>query len=275
MTGSLLNTALLHANGGDACLPLTAALTALSPISLVEMDRHAALRDRTDTKFALTPTQVESALVALASDYWVLEVDSRRQNAYQTLYFDTPRLGLYQAQHNDRRRVYKVRSRRYVDTGLAFIEVKYKLGPDHTTKHRLTTDGQLTELTAVAYAWLASYMPPIRPLTPTLWNDYTRITLVSRHGPERVTLDGGLCFERPSGERQALTGVVLAEVKQARPDRHSPFRQLMRQWGVRRSGFSKYCLGISLLYPAVKHNNFNSKLRRLAGVAGGGPCAAH
>jgi hypothetical protein len=265
----------LNRMSAATCDPLAAALATLPPIGLAEMDAYAALRDRRDTKFALTPAQAEQALLALAGDYAVLEIDGRRQNLYQTLYFDTPALDLFRAHHAGRRQVYKVRSRCYVESELAFMEVKVKRTADETSKHRRPTPALLTELDAETYAWLADYLPPAGPLAPALWNTYTRLTLVSRHGPERVTLDRALRFTRLDGAAAALPGVVLAEVKQAPSGQASPFSQLMRRGGVRPSGFSKYCVGVSLLYPQVKHNNFTPKLRRLASLARGGQHGPH
>jgi hypothetical protein len=37
----------------------------------------------------------------------------------------------------------------------------------------------------------------------------------------------------------------------------------MRQHLIRPSGFSKYCVGASLLYPALKHNRFSRILRQI------------
>ena len=62
----------------------------------------------------------------------------------------------------------------------------------------------------------------------------------------------------------ALPGVVIAEVKQARYAHTSDFMRLMRAHHLRSVGFSKYCIGVSLLYPDVKHNSFKAQHRLLA-----------
>ena len=44
---------------------------------------------------------------------------------------------------------------------------------------------------------------------------------------------------------------------------------------VRDTSFSKYCMGVSLLYPDVKHNKFKAKQRLVARLAQGAdndPC---
>jgi hypothetical protein len=59
----------------------------------------------------------------------------------------------------------------------------------------------------------------------------------------------------------ALPAIVIAEVKQADPNRNSHFIQQMHAANIRPAKFSKYCIGVSALYPTVKHNNFKPQLR--------------
>ena len=102
-----------------------------APITLKEMDA-VALLNRTDTKFVMTNAQLLSALAAVREDYWMLSVNGRRLNHYRTLYFDTPGFNLYNDHLTGRAERYKVRSREYVDTHLAFLEVKHKTRKDRT-----------------------------------------------------------------------------------------------------------------------------------------------
>ena len=99
-----------------------------------------------------------------------------------------------------------------------------------------------------------------RRLTAALWNHYTRITLVSKQRAERVTLDLDLAFTRET-DRAAMPGIVVAEVKYQGVRHASEFARLMREHHVRETSFSKYCMGVSLLYPDVKHNRFKAKQR--------------
>ncbi len=95
-------------------------------------------------------------------------------------------------------------------------------------------------------------------LQPCLWNQYTRITLVSETRLERITLDMDLAFLW-NGMRIALPGVVVAEVKYTGSGPASPFVATIRQHQIRATSFSKYCIGVSLLYPTVKSNRFKAK----------------
>jgi len=96
-----------------------------TPIGLAQIEDMALLH-RIDTKYVLSEAQLYQALSHLASTYHVLEIEGRRQQNYQTLYFDTPGFALYLQHHNGWRSRYKVRSRVYVDSGMTFFEVKHK-----------------------------------------------------------------------------------------------------------------------------------------------------
>jgi hypothetical protein len=236
-------------------------LAGLAPISLDEMDA-VALMDRVDTKYLLGAWQLPALLAALADDYRVLQVGGVRLSRYQTLYFDTPSLDLYarhQAGHAER---FKVRSRCYVDSGLSFFEIKRKTNKGRTVKSRLQTATFWNRPTSEARRYLGDLGLALEELEPILANQFTRITLVGRQRPERVTIDLGLRFQ--AGRLHAnLDGVIVVEIKQARIDRSSPSVAQMRALEVRPTAFSKYCIGVALLYPEVRHNRFKPVLNRL------------
>jgi len=240
-------------------------LARFSPISLQEME-HVALLDRTDTKMLLTLDQLSNALHHLSDHYRVLEIEGRRRHHYQTLYFDTPDLDFYHQHHNRKRNRYKVRERAYVDSDLTFVEVKHKTRSDRTIKHRRPVPELTTEFCTHAAAFIQTHAPlGAEALRPTLWNDFQRITLASSRCVERVTLDVNLRFRR-DGTWVALPGVAIAEVKQARFSYDSSFLREMRYLGVRPTSFSKYCTGVSLLYPGVKHNAFKPRMLHIERV---------
>ena len=93
------------------------------------------------------------------------------------------------------------------------------------------------------------------------------LPLVAVDRPERVTIDTGLWFSTSAGS-VGLGHLSVAEVKQERIDRTSLVMARLRELGVRPGGFSKYCMGVSLLVPGVKHNRFKPRLRRIDRLAG-------
>jgi hypothetical protein len=229
------------------------------PISLTQMEA-AALLNRTDTKFVLTAGQLLTALTAVQPDYWMLAVNGQRLNHYRTLYFDTPDFALYTMHVNGRSERYKVRSREYADTHLAFLEVKHKTNTGRTIKERISTAQPVVQMTVETEDWLQDTFPyNSRALEAKLWNTFTRLTLVSKRHCERVTLDVNLSFHTPERVKH-LEGIAIAEVKLDAASQASPFLAQMRAQRVRPRGCSKYCLGVAMLYDQVKKNALKPKL---------------
>ncbi len=242
-------------------------LAGYAPIGLEQMDA-VALQNRTDTKYLLDTRQLARTLAALAGQYRVLAVDGVRLSPYQTVYFDTPGFALYLQHHAGKRNRYKVRSRRYVVTDQSFLEVKLKTSKDRTVKRRVPIDTLATSCTpALARFVAAQVQTPAGGLEPKLWNEFSRITLVSTSRAERLTIDLDLRFGHAGG-CVALPGVAVAEVKQVGFDRCSGFVQQMHAASIQPTGFSKYCIGVSLLYPHIKHNMFKSKLQLVQKLMG-------
>jgi hypothetical protein len=234
-------------------------LNNFAPIGLNEMDK-VTLLNRTDTKFVMTIEQLAQALRSVSDQYRVLVIEHQRIQHYRTLYFDTPKFDFYHRQTSGYHDIFKVRTREYMDTRVSFLEVKYKDQKKRTDKKRLCTQAPVTALDENVDEFLGDYNPyTSKDLEPKLWNTFTRITLVSKYNLERLTIDFDLGFF--NDERAFyLDGIVIAEVKQDGFSTHSDFIQLMRQMGLRSSGFSKYCFGASLLFEQLKHNVIKPKL---------------
>lgn len=239
----------------------------LDPISLAAVDRDAALQLRTDSKYVVDLDTFGFLAALLARRYDALEIDGDRVFSYDTVYFDTPELLTYHQHVQRRRRRFKCRTRLYAASGLCYFEAKLKTGRGETVKRRLAIDppdhGSLTE---PAHVFLDGVLrreykfPAPADLAPVLRTTYSRITLASRSGAERLTCDFDLAFETRDGEHCILPERVLLETKSragnARADR------LLRRLGVQSVGScSKYCLGVALAYPSLPDNEFRRLLR--------------
>lgn len=237
-------------------------LRSFDAIRLSEMEGVALLR-RTDTKYLMSERQLHQALNGLTEHYRILEIDGRRLHAYQTLYFDTPDLALYRQHHNGWRNRYKVRERVYVDSGLNFWEVKQKVDTNTTLKSRMHARAFSAQIAQEAKPFLRTHYPyRVEDLEAKLSNTFRRITLVSTDDVERLTVDVDLRFLW-NGTRVSLDEIAIAEVKQDGFSLHSRFIQQMRALGVRPTHFSKYCIGVSMLHPQIKHNRFRPQLCRI------------
>jgi len=239
-----------------------------SSISLKEMD-SVALLNRTDTKFVLSNTQLITTLSALKDYYRILTIHGQRFNHYRTLYFDTPRFDLYNLHINNRAERYKVRSREYIDSDISFLEVKHRTRKNRTIKDRLPTERPITEITGDSEDWLRGVCPiDCSQLEPRLWNAFTRITLVNKQFCERVTLDVNLVFFTTNKVVQ-LNGIAVAEVKMDSLQKNSPFLSQMQLQRIHPKGFSKYCIGVAMLYDQVKKNSLKPKILWMNKIANG------
>ena len=249
-------------------MSLTSILQQFAPIALSEMD-GVALQSRMDTKYVIAADRLPEILLDLSSAYRVLEVDGARGTIYRTLYFDTPERKFYFDHHNGRTFRCKVRMREYASSGACFLEVKRSTGRGGTDKRRISIPEITETLSEGQAAFVAEVSRCSTPLTPLLWNEFFRCTLVHRERAERVTLDTALTFRDVHGEA-SLPGICVAELKEGRTGHGSPFAALMRALPAAPASFSKYCIGTVLLEPGIKQNQFKPILlhaRRLGHAA--------
>ncbi|GAB5491921.1 MAG: polyphosphate polymerase domain-containing protein [Phototrophicaceae bacterium] len=243
------------------------ALDRFTPIQLSEM-AGVSLLNRIDTKYLFPLQMLLPILEQVQGQYRILDIDGIRLNQYHTVYYDEPEFTFYTQHHNQHADRYKVRARQYVDTHVAFFEVKHKTNKKRTVKSRLPLEsGQIDtgiEPQSNGITDFVEHHVPIESeqLEVKLWNDYRRLTLVNRLSPERVTIDLSLSFGHENSQ-MSLPGFAIAEVKQAHFTQQSPFIQQMRNFGIRSSSFSKYCAGVYLLYDNVKTNNFKPVMRQV------------
>lgn len=236
-------------------------LNTFEPITLDEME-SVNLLDRTDTKFTFVASQLVPFLKELTQDYRVLEINGIRINKYETLYFDTPELKLYTLHHNGKLNRYKVRFRKYADSGLNFFEVKFKNNKGRTIKNRVKRKEFHEDIEGKSEQLLLEKTPLLAGnLKPAIWVNYSRITLVSKNTTERLTIDVGLNYKNNTNTK-AFPNLVIAEVKQYN-FYNSVFFNLMRKSKISDISISKYCLGIVCLYKQIKRNNFNLKIRNI------------
>jgi hypothetical protein len=239
---------------------LTASLSAYSSVSLAETNR-VSLLNRHETKYLMARRHLAEVLAELGDAYAVLEIEGRRVHAYRTLYFDTEDFAMFRRHHAGGLNRYKVRTREYVDSGECFLEIKHKTNKRRTIKSRWMTPHLLTQLDGESAAFLAEACPyHPQQLAPCLWSSYRRVTLVNRSSHERVTIDLDIALSW-QGKTVDLAPLAVAEVKHDSASALSPFILAMRDRRIHRTGFSKYCTGVSLLHAHVRANRFKLKLR--------------
>ena len=229
------------------------------PISLAEMD-EVKLLDRTDTKYMFNIKALPDILMRASEHYRVLDINNIRINSYETLYFDTKGLSLYNEHHNGKLNRYKIRYRCYKDSNLSFFEIKHSTNKNRTVKQRIKKKNIEEEITGDAGDFLLAktHLLP-ENFTAKLWVYYSRITLVNKTSKERLTIDLNLSFKE--GDKIVkFPKLVIAELKQDKAGK-SFFTELMKDCNIRTMSISKYCFGIINIYENVKKNNFKLKLQ--------------
>jgi len=233
-------------------------LGAFEPISLSEMD-SVKLMDRTDTKYTFHVSALDGLLQEAMPYYKVLSVEGHRISRYQTLYYDTEAFDLYNRHHTGKLNRYKIRHRTYVESGLGFLEVKFKNNKGRTIKTRVREKDYHGIQPGKAFDFLKTQLPFCpTTLRPKIWINYSRITLVNKTSAERLTIDLNLEFKTDDATRN-LGRLVIAEVKQD-SKAPSPFVAILRKKHIREGSISKYCFAVASSFDGVKSNNFKQKL---------------
>lgn len=246
---------------------LFALVQYMDRIDLKGMDA-VALMDRIDTKYCLPTERLIEAIEVVKDQYRILCVNGQCVSEYATLYFDTPDLQLFNQHVRGCSNRYKVRSREYMSSRQSFLEVKHKTPRERTIKQRITTQQFTTRLTGSVSNWLDEVYPfDNSRLIPALWNSFYRLTLVSKACCERVTIDVELGF-RHGSRLKTLPGLAVVEIKTDHDNQGSILQQQLRSMRQHPQGFSKYCMGVALLYNEVKKNSLKPGLLSIQKITG-------
>lgn len=240
---------------------ITQLLARFETVTLKEME-NVKLMDRIDTKYILTMKEFERIIREMQDQYRVMVVGDNSICRYQTLYYDTPRMDLYTQHHNRKLNRYKIRHRTYVESDLGFLEVKFKNNKGRTIKKRISKQETPLCWDEDSELFLKKHLP-FSPgtLSPVMWVNYNRSTLVNKTTAERLTFDLQLEFVK-DGLSKKLENLVIAELKQDK-QKASPFKAMMKKYHIREGSISKYCMGIAYTMSGIKKNNFKNTLRSI------------
>lgn len=239
-----------HAVEAD-CLPELQRFPGHSLLEQAEVD----LPDRTDSKYLLPIRALPWLLDALNQEHTVLESEDHRIFTYENTYFDTPQWDLYMRHHNGKLNRHKCRYRRYRETDIAYLEIKFKSNKLRTVKNRMPWHDQEPTIA----------LPEQERVQPSLYVNYRRITLWNRATSERLTLDWDLHFRRPGQQNTVrLPHLLIGELKREGKVYGSRFVRRAKSYGFTPKSFSKYCVGVCLTDDGtLKKNRFKPMLRRL------------
>jgi len=220
------------------------------------------LMERMETKFMFNYSLLPGIIDELKTYYKVLSVNNLKLQPYTTIYYDTDDLLTFHQNHNGKSNRFKIRIRRYDAFNTRYIELKYKSNKKETCKKRIEiTD--LNEIGIEGHKFIESETSlKFSELHETLTNKFIRITMVNNEFTERLTLDTGICFKHGL-QHVEYPSIVVAESKKDSITHSSNFQVIIKKYGIRPINFSKYCIGMILLNPGIKYNNYKSKILQL------------
>lgn len=246
---------------------IDAAASSIPPITLEEMD-GVKLLNRIDSKYLTNEATLLQVLAdARAAGYRALEAEGAKVSPYYSIYFDTPGMKMFLDHHNRRLVRQKVRTREYVNSGLAFLEIKRKNNHGRTKKKRIgIAEAEMSGFAGnpEACAYLADHSWfTVGDLRPVLSTAFRRITLVNPARTERLTIDTSLLFTNfRTGKKASLEDAVIIELKQ---DGHaaSQMKGILLDHRVKSVRVSKYCMAVTLTDPSVKSGRFKVKVHAI------------
>lgn len=243
------------------------SLAELESIGLDELVAKAALQTRVDRKYVLGRLEAAEVLAELDPATRILEIDGARASAYESVYFDTPDLLSYRMAAHARRRRFKLRTRSYVDTAEAWLEVKTRGARSTTVKDRLAYDiGDRDILTADGRQYADAALDGLGlrgeelDLRPTLVTRYHRTTLFLPASGSRATVDTDLSWEGDDGHLLTTPDLAIIETKSG--TRTSEVDRLLWAHGHRPAPISKFGTGLAALRSDLPSNKWARVLRR-------------
>lgn len=248
------------------------SLSSFPPLTLADLEATWTMARRYDTKFILERRAMDQFLEQTAARFAALEMAGERAFTYRTTYFDTPDLLFYRDHAQGRSRRVKVRTRHYVDSNRARLEVKAKLGNGQTQKTLFEDFAELgpLQIPLIDQAIAQTYPTPrysdlASQLIQSAITTFVRSTVINQNGVERITFDSSLRLDSNGKQVQLLPELVLVEVKSIH--QISETVRKLRQLGFHPTSFSKYCAAIETtrdLRPRI--HNANLLARTLCSV---------
>ena len=234
----------------------------LQTLSLDELDK-VKLLDRQDTKFVFNQIQLPLILEKIKPFYRILEINHSLVFTYDNTYFDTDDFLFYNQHHNENRKRFKVRLRKYSSNKKSFFEIKIKNNKNRTVKKRLLID-EMNKCLGEQEKNLVSDIIGISPnqLAPTLNIQFSRITLADNNFNERLTIDTNLSVQNGTSGK-IFDQLVISEIKQKKYNPKSDFVQILRNFKIPEMRFSKYCMGMLHVNKEIKYNRFKPKLLQI------------
>jgi hypothetical protein len=228
-------------------------------ISLQEMD-SVSLMNRVDKKYILSFQDLVQIIPLIQPDYKILTINEQKVFTYKTDYYDTPGLSMFTDHHNGKMNRFKIRHRKYIESNLEFLEIKFKNNKGKTLKKRIASPHFHSEPAHHLITELTPYNPVA--LDRKITTFFNRFTLVDNRLTERVTIDFNILFTEDNQDIR-LDKLAIIEIKQEKQTAESSMYYLLKEKTIRPCSLSKYCIGLTLMNHLPKSNIFKDTIRKI------------
>jgi hypothetical protein len=247
------------------------AMKDFDKLTLTELNSQASFLKRIDTKFLLTSSQFEVVLKDLKKDFRVLEIAENRVFDYDNVYMDSEDYLFYKQHQAGLNPRTKIRTRLYKDANLSFFEYKHKLD-GITSKYRYEfpseEHGIMTKGKKRFFEWVwqsINNWEKAPKITPSIKTRYKRITLVSKLGEERLTIDFWIKIKNLRNNEQEeidLKNLIIVESKTLKKNCKS--WEIMKAHNIPKAkACSKYSLWVVYSGLAEKYDHFSKTMEKI------------
>lgn len=246
-------------------------LSGFSAIDLTELNATASYLKRIDTKFLLTEKEFLGVLWDLSEDFRALEIWGKRVFLYDNVYMDTENYHFYNQHQSGEKNRTKIRTRHYTDAGdLAFFEYKQKEnGITKKFRYQFPAEehGTMTKWKKRFFegVFQSLYNDKAPNISPAMQTKYNRLTLVSKTGEERLTIDFNISVKDLRNEQAKdikLKNLVIIESKSL--SKHCKSSDIIKSHGIKRAkACSKYSLGVVYSGLAQKWSHFQKTMDKI------------
>lgn len=223
-------------------------------------------KKRKEYKFLVRKELLQEIATKFVYDYYCCVHSGTFLFEYENIYFDTDDFIFFNKHRVGKPNRLKVRIRKYKSGDKkSFLEIKRKVKGVFSEKERIlieeTSEKNDEKIIEKASEKLKSLNISFSKLSRKLTTNYSRIFLISKDNKRRITFDIDLkAKDTENNEKKLFSQYGILEIK----DENTPkdiMQFLMKNFKIRKTGFSKYCISLCALSPNQKNNKWKQILK--------------
>lgn len=241
-------------------------LNQFSKISLTDYlnSNNQLFGKRSEQKFLIHIDHLDQILNQIESDFICVQHEDQKIFRYRTIYLDTTNFKSYKDHHQGKYNRYKLRYRQYIN-GIpsSFLEFKEKKKNKFTKKTRTKVEStNPKDHQKIIEKFLKNEDITFHDLQETIQIEYDRITLINSNHSIRLTIDFNINAQSSDQDKISIFPKhFILEIKQNSKDKKIQ-KLLLKNYKIRETSFSKYCLSLAITNPKLKSNKWKNLLKK-------------